>query len=46
MAADFIELFGDEADAAPPVTGVALGADADNTHSHSLAHVADVVLEP
>ena len=46
VAADFMELFSDEADAAPPVTGVAVGADADNTHSHSLAHVADVVLEP
>jgi hypothetical protein len=46
LAADFIELFGDESQEVPPVTGVAVGADADNTHGHSLAHVADVVLEP
>ena len=46
VAADFMELFGDETSEVPPVTGVALGADADNTHSHSLAHVAGLVLEP
>ncbi len=46
LAADFIELFGDETNEVPAVTGVAVGADADNTHGHSLAHVADVVLEP
>ncbi|MDP3819934.1 MAG: DUF3047 domain-containing protein [Burkholderiales bacterium] len=46
LAADFIELFGDESKEVPPMTGVAVGADADNTHGHSLAHVADLVLEP
>ncbi len=46
LAADFIELFGDESKEVPLVTGVAVGADADNTHGHSLAHVADLVLEP
>jgi hypothetical protein len=46
LAADFIELFGDESKEVPVVTGVAVGADADNTHGHSLAHVADLVLEP
>jgi Protein of unknown function (DUF3047) len=46
LAADFIELFGDETREVPLVTGVAIGADADNTHSHSLSHVADIVLEP
>ena len=46
LAADFIELFGDESTEVPAVTGVALGADADNTQGHSLAHVADVVIEP
>ncbi len=45
VAADFLELFGDEATEVPPVTGVAVGADADNTQGHSLGHVADVVLE-
>lgn len=46
LAADFLELFGDESKEVPVVTGVAVGADADNTHGHSLAHVADLVLEP
>ncbi|MEQ1682117.1 MAG: DUF3047 domain-containing protein [Burkholderiaceae bacterium] len=46
LAADFLELFGDESSEVPVVTGVAVGADADNTHGHSLAHVADLVLEP
>jgi len=26
--------------------GIAVGADADNTHGHSVAHVADLVLAP
>ena len=46
LAADFTEMFGQESTEMPPVIGVAVGADADNTHSHSLAHVADVVIEP
>lgn len=46
VAADFTRLFGDESDAVPPVIGVAIGADADNTHGHSLAYVADLVLAP
>lgn len=44
VAADFLKLFGDEAEAAPAVIGVAVGADADNTGSRSLAFVADLVL--
>jgi Protein of unknown function (DUF3047) len=46
IAADFAELFGDEAARTPLVTGVAIGADADNTGGHSLAHVAGIVLTP
>lgn len=46
IAADFSELFGAESGEVPPVIGVLVGADADNTHGHSLAHVADVVIEP
>jgi len=42
--ADFLRLFGDESKEVPPITGVAVAADADNTQSHSLAHVADLVL--
>lgn len=46
VAADFIELFGNESSEVPPVVGVAVGADTDNTRSHSLSFVADLVLEP
>jgi len=46
LAADFLRLFGDECDSVPPVVGVAVGADADNTRSHSIAYVGDLVLEP
>ncbi|MBX3607733.1 MAG: DUF3047 domain-containing protein [Piscinibacter sp.] len=46
IAADFLRLFGDESDRVPPVIGVAVGADADNTMGHSLAYVADLVLAP
>jgi Protein of unknown function (DUF3047) len=46
LAADFTRLFGAESAQVPPVVGVAVGADADNTHGHSLGHVADLVLEP
>ena len=44
LAADFLHLFGDETDQVPELIGIAVGADADNTHGHSLAHVADLVL--
>ena len=43
--ADFKRLFGDEADAVPPLVGVAIGADADNTQSHGLAYVATITLD-
>lgn len=43
--ADFLRLFGDEAQAVPPLMGIAIGADADNTRAHSVAHLADLVLE-
>ena len=46
LAADFMRLFGDECDAVPPVIGVAVGADADNTQSRSIAYVSRLVLEP
>jgi hypothetical protein len=44
--ADFLALFGDEAQEVPPVVGVGIAADADNTHGRSLAHVADIALQP
>jgi len=43
--ADFKRLFADEADAVPPLVGVAIGADADNTQSHSLGYVSAISLE-
>jgi Protein of unknown function (DUF3047) len=46
MGADFMQLFGAESPQVPPIVGVAIGADADNTHGHSLGHVAGLVLEP
>lgn len=45
VAADFLKLFGDESKLVPPLIGVAVGADADNTQLRSLAHVADVALQ-
>jgi len=46
VAADFMQLFGAESPQLPPIVGVAIGADADNTHGQSLGHVAGLVLEP
>jgi len=46
LDADFLRLFGDEAQGVvPPLLGVAIGADADNTRAHTVAHLADLVLE-
>ena len=45
IAADFFALFGAETDALPALIGVAVGADADNTHGHSLGWVAEMVLD-
>lgn len=46
VGADFLRLFGQESPQVPPIVGIAIGADADNTHGHSIAHVADLVLAP
>jgi hypothetical protein len=40
VAADFRRAFGDEAAVPPPVLAVIVGADADNTGAHSVAHLA------
>jgi hypothetical protein len=45
VAADFAAVFGDESRDAPPISGIAVGADADNTGSRSLGFVADLELE-
>ncbi|MGH8820972.1 MAG: DUF3047 domain-containing protein [Rhodoferax sp.] len=39
---DFMLLFGDENPDVPPVAGVLVGADADNTQSHSLGYLRDL----
>jgi hypothetical protein len=46
VAADFIAAFGDETRELPPLRAVLVGADADNTGSRSVAHVADLELLP
>jgi hypothetical protein len=46
IGADFLKLFGTEVTTLPPVIGVAVGADADNTQSRSLGFVSDLVLQP
>ena len=45
LGADYARLFGAESPAVPPIIGIAVGADADNTKSHSIAYVSDLVLE-
>ena len=46
VMADFMKVFGGESDQVPPIIGVAVGADSDNTHTHSLAYVSGLSLEP
>jgi hypothetical protein len=45
IGADFLKLFGSESATLPPLIGIAVGADADNTHGRSLGYVADLLLE-
>lgn len=42
LANDFLRAFGDETLRVPAVTAILLGADADNTASHSLAHLSEI----
>ena len=46
VAADFRRAFGREFPVLPPLEGVAVGADADNTGGHSVGFVGDVTLSP
>jgi len=46
VVADYLRLFGDESDTVPPLIGVGVGADADNTHGRSLGYVAELMLLP
>ena len=45
VAADFLRLFGDESKTVPPLVGVAVGADADNTKARSVGFVTGLTLE-
>jgi len=47
LSADYLRAFADETDGkVPEVVGVAVSADADNTHGKGLAYVGDVTLTP
>ncbi len=47
LFADYLRVFADEAEGkVPEVVGVAVSADADNTHGHGLAYFGDVTLAP
>lgn len=46
LARDFMRAFGDETPVVPPLIGVSVGADSDNTRGRSLAHVSDIELRP
>ncbi len=43
--ADFLRLFADEAQAVPPLVGIAIAADADNTQGRSLGHIGSISLD-
>jgi Protein of unknown function (DUF3047) len=45
LAADFRQLFGDESAEVPPLRAVLVGADADNTHGRSVAHLGAISLD-
>jgi len=46
LNADFLKLFADESKTVPPVLGVSVGADSDNTKGHTVSYVSGLVLEP
>ena len=46
VMADFTKMFGAESAKVPPIMGIAIGADADNTKTRSVGYVANIVLEP
>ncbi|MBP6899639.1 MAG: DUF3047 domain-containing protein [Burkholderiaceae bacterium] len=45
IVADYLRLFGDETETVPPLIGIGVGADADNTQGRSLGHLGGLVLE-
>jgi len=46
LGADFLKLFGDEAKEVPPLIGLSIGGDTDNTQLHTLGWIADLELRP
>jgi hypothetical protein len=44
LAADFLANFGDDSRTVPPLLAIVVGADSDNTGSHSTAYVGDLTL--
>jgi len=46
VGADFLRLFKDESQTVPPIIGIVIGADADNTKSRTVAYVSGIALEP
>ena len=45
LAADFLRAFGDESRTVPPLSAIAVGADADNTGGHGIGWLDDLRLE-
>lgn len=43
--ADFLKLYGDEAQSVPPLVGVVIAADSDNTGGRSVAHLSSITLD-
>lgn len=46
LDADFLRAFGPDVSSVPPLVGIAVIADADNTQGHSLGYVGDISLGP
>jgi hypothetical protein len=46
VGADYLRLFKDESPTVPPIIGIAIGADSDNTKSRTVSYVSGIVLEP
>jgi hypothetical protein len=45
VGADFLKLFSDESKTVPPIVGILVGADSDNTQSKSVSYVSGIALE-
>jgi len=46
LGADFVKLFGDESKEVPPLIGLSIGGDTDNTQLHTVGWIADLELRP